>query len=115
MMRELASSSTWSAWFPQLPPRHVQSVDFYYDLLTNLTSRLGIWQTEYIHVMNDAEAIVEWYKGTGLRPYLEALKTDANRERFLSEYLSEIRKTYPPQPNGKILFPFQRLFLVAYP
>jgi trans-aconitate 2-methyltransferase len=57
---------------------------------------------------------VEWYKGTGLRPFLEALPTDAERERFTLEYLKKIRVAYPPQRDGRVLLPFRRVFLIAY-
>jgi trans-aconitate 2-methyltransferase len=64
--------------------------------------------------MSSAEAIVEWYKGTGLRPFLEACGTEQERQNFLAEYTEGIREAYPAQPNGKVLFPFRRLFVVAY-
>jgi trans-aconitate 2-methyltransferase len=86
---------------------------FYYDTLAPHASSLDIWATEYIHIMDGAEAIVEWYKGTGMRPFLEALPTDADRARFTADYLAAIREIYPARPDGKVLFPFRRLFIVA--
>ena len=64
--------------------------------------------------MADADAIVEWYKGTGLRPCLEALATDEQRMEFTGDYLEEIKKVYPVRGDGRVLFPFRRLFLIAY-
>ena len=64
--------------------------------------------------MDGPEGIVEWYKGTGIRPFLEALPTDADRERFLTHYLEAIREVYPPRADGRVLFPFRRLFQIAY-
>jgi len=64
--------------------------------------------------MPDAAAIVEWYRGTGLRPFLEALPDTATQSRFIAEYREAISKEYEPRPNGHLLFPFRRLFLVAY-
>jgi trans-aconitate 2-methyltransferase len=87
---------------------------FYYDLLAPLSAHLDLWETEYLHILPNADAIVEWYKGTGLRPFLEALSSDVDREQFLSEYLQRIRAAYRPQADGKVLFPFRRLFVVAY-
>jgi trans-aconitate 2-methyltransferase len=87
--------------------------DFYYDTLARHATQLDIWATEYIHVLDNAEAIVEWYKGTGMRPFLEALPSDADRVRFTADYLEAIRPVYPPRPDGKVLFPFRRLFMVA--
>jgi trans-aconitate 2-methyltransferase len=89
-------------------------IRFCYDLLASHSARVDMWETEYIHVLPNAEAIVEWYKGTGLRPFLEAFDSDSDRAQFLAEYLKRIRAVYPPRRDGNILFSFRRLFLVAY-
>ncbi|HXK05376.1 MAG TPA: trans-aconitate 2-methyltransferase, partial [Verrucomicrobiae bacterium] len=74
---------------------------------------IDLWETEYLHIMDGAEAIVDWYKGTGMRPFLEALVTEAERARFAADCLQAIRSVYPPRPDGKVLFPFRRLFAIA--
>jgi trans-aconitate 2-methyltransferase len=93
---------------------HMHDLDFYYDTLAPLTSRLDLWATEYLQVMPDVLSIVEWYKGTGLRPYLDALPDSVERERFLVEYLEGLRRIYQPRANGAVLFPFRRIFILAY-
>jgi trans-aconitate 2-methyltransferase len=98
----------------QVKEWHAHSAAFYYDLLASVTERVDMWETEYQHALPNAEAIVEWYKGTGLRPFLESLTTESDREHFLAEYLRRIRAEYPVRPDGKVLFPFRRLFLIAY-
>jgi trans-aconitate 2-methyltransferase len=90
----------------------VSAPAFYYDLLAPSASSVDIWQTRYEHVMADATAIVEWVKGTGLRPYLEAL-TPSERPLFLEAYTRAIDAAYPPRRDGKRLFSFPRLFVVA--
>jgi trans-aconitate 2-methyltransferase len=92
---------------------HSHEPAFYHDVLAPHAQRVDIWQIEYQHVMPNAEAIVEWYKGTGMRPFLEALESDAAREKFIVEYSSRIHAAYPPRPGGQVLFPFRRLFLTA--
>jgi trans-aconitate 2-methyltransferase len=87
---------------------------FYYDLLSPQAGRLDLWETEYCHVLENPEAIVDWIKGTGLRPFLQALPDDADRDRFLAILLAGVTQAYRPQKDGRILFPFRRLFLVAY-
>jgi trans-aconitate 2-methyltransferase len=57
---------------------------------------------------------VEWYRGSGLRPFLDALPTDAARDRFTAQYTEGIRELYVPRPDGRILFPFLRRFVIAY-
>jgi trans-aconitate 2-methyltransferase len=91
----------------------VHETSFYYDVLAPATASLDIWVTEYIHVMSGAEAIAEWYKSTGMRPFLDALATDAHREEFTSDYLEAIRRVYAPRADGRVLFPFRRLFMIA--
>ncbi len=87
---------------------------FYYDLLQSRSSRIDLWETTYYHVLAGPEAVVEWFRGTGLRPYLEALSSPEERQRFEALLLERYAKAYPRRPDGKILFPFRRLFLVAY-
>lgn len=93
----------------------VETPSFYYDLLQPLTSQLEIWETEYYHVMDSHQAILNWFRGTGLRPFLEALENEEQKQRFQQLVLEGYRQAYPPQKDGCILFPFRRLFIIAYP
>jgi trans-aconitate 2-methyltransferase len=86
--------------------------EFYYDLFAPHAASVDIWQTRYEQVMPDAAAIVEWVRGTGLRPYLEAL-SETERERYLAGYAGAIERAYPVRSDGKRLFSFPRLFLVV--
>jgi trans-aconitate 2-methyltransferase len=90
----------------------VETPAFYYDVLAPRVKFVDIWQTRYEQVMPDANAIVEWVKGTGLRPYLEALAGE-ERDAYLKAYLQAIDGSYPVRVDGKRLFPFPRLFVVA--
>ncbi len=87
---------------------------FYYDVLRPVSSRLDLWITEYQHVLEGPEGVIEWFRGTGMRPYLQALETDDDRSRFESMLLERYTEAYPRQKDGKVLFPFRRLFMVAY-
>jgi trans-aconitate 2-methyltransferase len=115
-MRELAASASWRGRFPSRGVRewHVHDLGFYYDVLAPHAARVDLWETEYLHAMPNAQAIVEWYKGTGLRPFLDALATDGDRTEFMAEYLERIRADYPSRRDGRVLFPFRRLFMIAY-
>ena len=84
----------------------------YYDILSELTDSFRIWETTYFHSMPSYESIIEWYKGTGLRPYLEQLSAD-DRKDYLGDVMQCLRDTYPMQKNGEIIFKFPRLFFVA--
>jgi trans-aconitate 2-methyltransferase len=114
--RSLAASPVWRDQFPAGGIREwrVHPAEFYYDLLAADDAKIDLWETEYLQVMSGAEAIVEWYKGTGLRPYLSALTNADDRQEFLGAYLEAIRSAYPVRTDGRVLFPFRRLFLIAY-
>jgi len=114
LMREVAQMEPWR---DQLSERarvrdELASPGGYYDALSPLCKRLDIWHTIYNHVLADAAAIVEWVKGTGLRPFLDLLE-GPERRQFLSEYTARIAAHYPPQADGKVLFRFPRIFIVA--
>lgn len=90
----------------------VESAEYYYDLLADECSDLDIWQTEYLQLLEGENPVLEWVKGTGLRPVLNSLG-DAERATFLAEYAQRLRVAYPLRANGKTLYPFARLFIVA--
>lgn len=92
--------------------RWVENTEVYYDLLAERARHLDIWATEYLQVLEGEDPVLEWVKATGLRPVLNGLD-DAERERFLEVYRAQLRQAYPRKPNGKTLYPFPRLFIVA--
>jgi trans-aconitate 2-methyltransferase len=114
MMREVAHSGPWketladAARAKEVLPRP----GAYYDALRPLCQRIEIWHTIYNHVLADATAIVEWVKGTGLRPFVDPLEP-AERKEFLREYTARVAAAYLPQADGKVLMRFPRLFVVA--
>lgn len=111
---EVAEDASWRSRMDA--PRNAltrESPAFYYDLLQPLASRLDLWETEYYHVLDGPQSIVEWFRGTGLRSYLEALETEEQRQRFEQRVLEGYTRAYPRQGDGRILFPFRRLFLIA--
>jgi trans-aconitate 2-methyltransferase len=73
---------------------------------------VDIWTTEYLHALDGEDAVFKWVSGTGLRPYLDALDAE-DRARFATEYKARLNIAYPRRADGKILFPFSRLFAVA--
>jgi len=107
-----------AAWRAQRPDLDVelnrQSADpaDYAELLSRAGCEVDAWETTYVHIVQGEDPVLEWYKGTGLRPVLAAL--DAERAGdFLAEYGTELRRAYPPRPFGTI-FPFRRVFAVAH-
>ncbi|MBP6019182.1 MAG: trans-aconitate 2-methyltransferase [Burkholderiaceae bacterium] len=113
LAREIAASGPWAGKTGsfQLPERH--NASFYYELLQPHCSSVDVWRTTYFHPLaGGATAVVEWFKGSALRPYMELLD-DAEKAEFLKRYLAAITKAYPSLANGTVLLPFPRLFIVA--
>lgn len=115
VMRDLASSREWRDRFPATGVREwfVHDAAFYYDVFASVARSVNLWQTTYIHVLPDVASIAEWYRATGLRPFLDALQSVSDRERFIKDYTDALRSEYRPRQDGRILFPFRRLFVIA--
>lgn len=114
-MQALLEADKWAGHFagPPAHPAH-HPYNYYYSIISGLSENIQLWQTEYIHIMSDHGGIVEWYKGTGLRPYLDTLPSEALREEFCADYRRLIERAYPVERDGKVLFPFTRIFFLVY-
>ncbi|MEI5099478.1 trans-aconitate 2-methyltransferase [Streptomyces sp. PmtG] len=115
LMRDLAASPRWRERLAGCL-RHADAVlapDAYLDLLRGLGCEADVWETTYLQVLTGPDPVLDWVKGTGLRPVLTALADDpAATEGFLEEYGALLREAYPARPYGTV-FPFRRLFAVA--
>lgn len=113
LMREVAADRRWAGRIGDAAalrtPR--QPAEWYARLLDG-RARLDLWRTTYFHRLAGAAGIVEWLKGTGLRPFLEPLAPD-ERAAFLAAYQARLAQAYPALPDGSVLLPFPRLFIVA--
>lgn len=109
---EIIARERWNKRIGKARIFHQLTPEGYFDLLAKLSPVFDIWQTTYFHRMRSHEDILEWYRGTGLRPYLAQL-SDEERPDFEREILTELRRTYPKQENGEIIFRFPRLFFIA--
>ena len=83
----------------------------YLDLLARACCSVDAWDTTYLHLLPGPDPVVEWYRGSGLRPVLAALEP-GQAERFVAEYRERVAEAYPPAPYGTVL-PFRRVFVVA--
>ena len=113
-MDKVAVSGPWAAALANVDAtrKDLLRPEGYYDLLRPLCSQLDIWHTHYNHVMEDHAAVVEWFKGSSLRPFYSPLQGEM-REEFLAAYTDEIARTYPFRYDGKVMLKFPRLFILA--
>lgn len=112
LIRSVAESDKWADKLPQKRLFYNLTDSGYYDVLAALSANFRLWETVYMHEMPSHESLIEWYKGTGLRPFLEQL-SPADGECFLADIAAALPALYPPQANGHILFRFPRLFFLA--
>jgi trans-aconitate 2-methyltransferase len=114
LQREVAASRPWAS-HPEIKAAargELLTPEAYYDLLRPVCSRIDIWHSVYNHVMATPQAIVEWFKGSSLQPFLSPLDA-AGQEEFLAAYTKKIVAAYKPRFDGKVLLRFPRLFIVA--
>jgi trans-aconitate 2-methyltransferase len=113
---EMVAAAETGPWRERLRPalraRPVAEPAVYHDILAPHVSRLDIWETEYLHLLEGDNPIVEWTRGSALTPLLDALE-EPERSGFLAEYSARIARAYPRRADGRTLFPFRRLFIVA--
>ncbi len=112
IIRRITTSSYWADKFDSHRTVTVLTYSEYYNILSELSSDFNIWQTTYYHRMPSVEAILDWYRATGLRTYLAQL-CDDDRSLFENELLHALRNEYKVEPCGEVIFPFPRLFFTA--
>lgn len=111
-LQALAVSEKWVAEMRVEECFHHLRYEEYYDVLAACSSDFRAWETVYMHRMQSHESILEWYRGTGMLPYLSVLPED-KKHSFEEDYLARLKNVYAKQKNGEILFRFPRFFFVA--
>jgi len=113
-LRETAADGPWAeALQAVLRPAPVRRALEYQRLLAPLARAVDAWETTYVQRLTGADAVLTWVRGTALTPVMSALD-DATYKAFEAAYAARLRNAYPPEPDGATLFPFTRVFFVAY-
>lgn len=114
VMREVAGEGPWAPGLagvatvaPLLEP------ETYYAVLAEACGDIDVWATTYLQALAGPDAVLEWMKGTALRPFLAALPDAIMRTAFLDALGERLSGAFPRRPDGVTLMPFPRLFLVA--
>jgi trans-aconitate 2-methyltransferase len=112
---ELAGEAPYAAALaghePHVPSSHDPAV--YLRALRDLGCDVDAWETTYLHVLHGDDPVFTWVSGTGARPTLQALPDDL-RPDFEDEFKRRLRAAYPPAPDGAVVLPFRRIFVVAH-
>ena len=113
LMRAAAAEAPWAAFAPGPGSRpDILRAERYDDLLTGAGCTVNLWRTIYQHRLASAASIVDWVRGTGLRPFVEAIPAE-HRPGFLARYETLVEAAYRPRADGHRLLAFPRLFFVA--
>lgn len=114
LLRDIAASGPWAQRLKGVERTARFDARHYYALFAPLCTRVEVWRTTYHHPLaGGPDAVVEWFKGSALRPFLAALASDDERAAFTARYREAIAQAYPALADGTVLLPFPRLFIVA--
>jgi trans-aconitate 2-methyltransferase len=112
ILEELSAAEPWASRLRGVQgPQPIASAAWYLERLSHLGLEAQAWETIYYHRLPAPSAIVDWLKGTALRPALAVLP-EADARDFESALRERIAHAYAQGPHG-VIFPFRRLFFVA--
>jgi len=111
-LKELVMQGEWHAKLEPLLLTPVPPPETYWRWLSPHTRNLDLWEIIYLQVLDGRDPVVNFMRGTALRPFLSAMQDDETAE-FIDAFAKRMAAAYPPQSNGQTLFPFRRMFLVA--
>jgi trans-aconitate 2-methyltransferase len=111
LLWELCSNPRWRCRLDGLPATGAREPQWYIDELSTRGLEVTTWQTTYFHLLEGQDPVLEWVRGTVLRPVLERLPED-RQATFLNAYAALLKDAYPDR-DGTTVFPFTRTFVVA--
>jgi trans-aconitate 2-methyltransferase len=113
-MRRLAGEPQWADKLSGVmrPTDWVGTPESYAAVLLDAGMDADVWETTYLHVLQGDDPVLQWIRGTGLRPLLAALSA-LDAEEFSRQLAAELRRAYPKGPHGTV-FPFRRVFAVGH-
>ena len=112
IIKEVAAESKWGLQDMELQPNETLTPAEYFNILTGCSSSFDIWEIKYYHNLPDHRALVDWVKGTRIRPYLDCLD-ETHGIAFEDEIIERAKAVYPIQNSGEVVLGFRRFFFTA--
>lgn len=112
IIKDVASDGKWDFESVHFEKNDTLSPKEYFDILSHCSSSFELWETVYYHAMPSHEQLIEWVRGTRLRPYLDVLN-EAQKIEFEQDILSKAKAAYPITASGEVVLKFRRFFFVA--
>ncbi|NUP73343.1 MAG: trans-aconitate 2-methyltransferase [Sinomonas sp.] len=113
VLRELAASSQWERRLRGVL-RHTDAVGEppdYLELMLSAGWEADVWETTYFQLLTGEDPVLNWVRGTTLRPVLDALSPEEGAQ-FEEQYNQLLLDAYPAGERGTV-FPFRRIFCVG--
>lgn len=114
LMREVAESPAWQDQLAGVL-RHNDAVAEpadYLEIFLAAGMVADAWETTYQQVLQGPNPVLDWVRGTGLRPVLNALGAE-DAAAFEAQYSARLDLAYPQRDFGTV-FPFRRIFVVGH-
>jgi trans-aconitate 2-methyltransferase len=111
-IEDVASDPKWGIGRVGAGVDNTLSPEEYYDLLSGCSSDFQMWETVYCHALPSHQALVDWVRGSRLRPYLDTLDKEG-KAAFENDILRRVEEEYPIRKDGCTLLHFRRFFFVA--
>ncbi len=111
LLRELAER-LFPGRFPARPSPVLQAGD-YAELLMPL-GEVRAWTTDYLQMLDPVphgHQVRAFTESTAMRPFVAAMASE-EAQAYLAAYDAALAEAYPPLPNGRVLFPFTRVFFI---
>lgn len=112
IIKEVATESRWGLQNVKLQPNETLKPTEYFNILTACSSPFDMWEIKYYHNLPNHIALVDWVKGTRIRPYLDYLDKECGIA-FENEIIERTKVVYPIPDNGEIIMGFRRFFFTA--
>ena len=113
VIEEVSADPRWAGQLRGvgLHRQSVHPVGWYADRLSRRGFAVNAWETMYLHPLTGENPVLEWLRGTALRPLLARLN-ETQQVDFLTDLGERLRGEFPP--CGEVtFFPMPRLFFVA--